>query len=148
MKVILLEEVRGIGKKFEVKDVKDGYARNFLFPNTLAEVATPAALKKLDAMKAAHEAKDAETKKHLEGIAHTIAKTQIEFDLKKGKDGSIFGSVNKESISKALREHKLILTERIDITLDHPIKEPGTYTIPINLKKGVTTELKILVKAE
>jgi len=148
MKVIILEDVRGIGKKFEIKEVRDGYARNFLFPNKLAEPATPSALKKLDEMKAAHTEKEIELKKRLEAAAREINAMTIQFDLKKGKDGSIFGVVNKEAILKALREHKFITNERIDITLDHPIKEPGTYTIPLDLKKGVTAELRILVKAE
>lgn len=148
MKVIILEEVRGIGHKFEIKEVKDGYARNFLFPNKLAEAATPEAVKKLAAMKAAHDEKENENKKHLESLARKINETTIQFDLKKGKDGSIFGSVNKDAVLKALREHKLILTERIDVTLDHPIKELGNYTVHLDLKKGVTAELKVLIKAE
>jgi large subunit ribosomal protein L9 len=148
MKVILLDEVRGIGHKYEVKEVRDGYARNFLFPNKLAETASPTSLKKLEKMKAEHDEKEIELKKHLESVAHHIGEMTIEFDLKKGKDGSIFGVVNKESILKALREHKLLSAERVDITLDHPIKEFGAYTIPIDLKKGVSTKLKIVVKAE
>ncbi|HVO28361.1 MAG TPA: 50S ribosomal protein L9 [Candidatus Paceibacterota bacterium] len=148
MKVIILEDVRGIGKKFEVREVRDGYARNFLFPNKLAEPANPTSLKKLEKMKAEHDAKEIEVKKHLEEVARKIGGMSIEFDLKKGRDGSVFGSVNKESVLKALREHKLITTERIDITLDRPIKEPGTHAVQLDLKKGVTAELKVVVKAE
>jgi large subunit ribosomal protein L9 len=148
MKVIILEEVRGVGKKFEVKEVSNGYARNFLFPNKLAEPANPSSLKKLEAMIAEHNKNENEYIKTLEAIARKIADMRIQFDLKKGKDGSIFGSVNKESILKALREHKLITKERVDITLDHPIKEPGLYVVPIDLKKGITVDLKIVVKAE
>jgi large subunit ribosomal protein L9 len=148
MQVIILEEVRGVGHKYEVKEVRDGYARNFLFPNKLAEPANATSLKKLEALKANLEKHDIELKKSLEAAAHRIAEMSIQFDLKKGKDGSIFGSINKEAVLKALREHKLITTERVDITLDHPIKEPGKYTIPIDFKKGVTAELKIIVKAE
>lgn len=148
MKIIILEEVRGIGHKYDVKDVSAGYARNFLFPNKLAEPANPSSLKKLEALKAEHSAKETEVLKHLTALAHRVGEMTIEFDLKHGKDGSVFGVVNKESILKALREHKLITTERVDITLDHPIKELGAYKIPIDFKKGITAELKILVKAE
>src|SRR5580698_1330778 len=146
MKVILLDEVRGIGKKYEVKEVRDGYARNFLFPNKLAETANPSSLKKLEEMRAEHDKNETELLKHLENMARQINDMTIEFDLKKGKDGSIFGVVNKEAILKALREHKLIGKERIDITFDHPIKELGSYVIPIDLKKGVTAKLKIVVR--
>jgi len=147
MKVILHEDVRGVGKKYEVKEVRDGYARNFLFPNKLAEPANPSSLKKLEAMKADLEKNELEYKKKLEEVARKVKGMSIQFDLKKGKDGSIFGSVNKEAVLKALREHHLITKERVDIMLDHPIKEPGNYVIPIDLKKGITVDLKIIVKA-
>lgn len=146
MKVILLEDIRGVGKKFEIKEVRDGYARNFLFPNKLAENATPSAMKKLDEMKSTHDAKEAELIKHLESIARSINSMKIQFDLKHGKGGSTFGSVNKESVLKALREHKLVTKEHVEIALNHPIKEAGTYDIPIDLKKGVKTILKIIVR--
>ena len=99
-------------------------------------------------MKAEHDKKDIELKKHLDALAKKISETKIQFDLKKGKDGSIFGSINKESVLKALREHKLISAERIEMTLDHPIKRPGEYTIAIDLKKGATASLKIVVTDE
>src|SRR5579872_4729452 len=107
MQIILLEDVRGVGLKHDIKEVRDGYARNFLFPNKLAERATPSSLKKLEEMKATHDAKEIELKKHLEEIARRITDMRIQFELKRGKDGSIFGSVNKEAVLKALREHKL-----------------------------------------
>ena len=98
MKVILLQDVRAIGKKFDVKEVSDGYARNFLFVNKLAKAATPGALKKLEAMKAAHEKEDHELHARLEGIARKLAGTKLEFELAADKSGALFGSVNKESI--------------------------------------------------
>jgi large subunit ribosomal protein L9 len=145
MKVILLEDVRNIGKRYNVKDVADGYARNFLFPNKLAEPATPVALKRLDAMKAAHEKDEKELIAHLQQIAQKLNETKLEFELKVDKTGAVFGSVNKESILKALREHDFITKERVDIDLDRPIKELGEHTVHVDLKKGVTTELKINV---
>jgi large subunit ribosomal protein L9 len=145
MKIILLEDVRNVGKKFDVKDVSDGYARNFLFPGNLAEPATVGALKKIEAMKATHEKEDKEIRAHLETIAKKISETKIEFELKADKSGAIFGSVNKESILKALREHHFVTKERVDIDLKYPIKELGEYVVPVDLKKGVVAELKILV---
>lgn len=146
MKVILLEDARRIGKKFEVKEVSDGYARNFLFPNKLAEPATAAALKKLDAMKAEHEKGDAELRARLHEIAHKLADTKLEFELKADDSGALFGSVNKESILKALREHGIVTKERVDIDLKYPIKEVGEFSVPVDLKKGVVAEVKIVVK--
>ena len=149
MKVIFLDDVRNVGKKYDIKDVSDGYARNFLFPNKLAETASPEAIKKLESMKAAHEKEDKETLAQLEAVARKINETKIEFEVKTDKSGAVFGSVNKESILKAMREHKLIGVERIDIDLKYPIKELGEYVVPIDLRKGVMAKLGVIVvKAE
>jgi large subunit ribosomal protein L9 len=148
MKIILQEDVRNIGKKFDVKDVSDGYARNFLFPNKLAEPATPGALKKLDALKAEHDKNEADLLGRLHEIAKKINGTTIEFFVKTDKSGAVFGSVNKESILKSLREHELVTKERVDIDLKYPLKEVGEYSVPIDLKKGVTATLKVLVSTE
>jgi large subunit ribosomal protein L9 len=148
MKVILLEDVRNIGKKYDLKDVSDGYARNFLFVNKLAEPATATALSKLEKRKAEHEKEDQELLKRLHEIARQINELGLQFELEADKQGSVFGSVNKEAITKALREHNIVRNERVDITLDHPIKKIGEYIVPVDLKKGITANLKILVKAK
>lgn len=148
MKVIFQDDVRNVGKKFDVKDVADGYARNFLFPNKLAEVATPSALKKLDAMKADHDKNETELITRLREIAKKITDTKIEFTVKTDKSGAVFGSINKESILKALREHNLVTKERVDIDLKHPLKDLGEYIIPIDLKKGIEAKLKVIITKE
>jgi large subunit ribosomal protein L9 len=145
MKVIFLGDVKNVGKKYDIKDVSAGYARNFLLPGKLAEIATPEAIKKLDSMKAAHEKEDKEAVAHLESLAKRINEIKIQFELKADKSGVAFGSVNKETILKAMREHKLIGAERIDIDLKYPIKELGEYVVPIDLKKGVTAKLGVIV---
>lgn len=146
MKVILLAEVRKVGKKYEVKDVSDGYARNLLFPNKLAEPATPGALKKLEAMRAEHEREDSELRARLAEIARKLADTKIEFTLAADSSGALYGSVNKDSILKALREHGFVTKERVEIELKYPIKEAGEYTVPVDLKKGVSADLRIIVR--
>jgi large subunit ribosomal protein L9 len=146
MQIILLEDVRNIGKRYEAKDVADGYARNFLFPNKLAEAATPAGLKKIEAMKAAHEKGEKELLARLHQIAAKLNETKLEFQLKADKTGAVFGSVNKEAILKALREHDFITKERVDIDLKYPIKELGEHAVEVDLKKSVKAKLKIIVK--
>lgn len=149
MNVIFLQDVRGVARRYDVKDVSDGYARNFLFPNKLAEPATAAALKKIEEGKAAHEKQEAEIMKQLDDAKRQIESVTIEFALKADKSGAPFSSVNKESILKALREHKFITTERVGVELKYPIKEFGDHAVEIDLKKGVTATLKIkVVKAE
>ncbi len=148
MKIILLEDVRGLGKKFEIKEVSDGYARNFLLPNKLVESATPGALKKLDALKAEHDKNETELLERLREVAKKINETKIEFTMKVDKSGAVFGSINKESILKALREQRLVTTERVEIDLKYPLKELGEYTVPLDLKKGVAAVLKVVIVAE
>jgi large subunit ribosomal protein L9 len=149
MKVIFIQDVHGVAKQYDVKDVSDGYARNFLFTNKLAEPATPAAIARIESMRAEHEKEDRELRERLEALAQKIAVTKIQFELKADKSGAPFGSVNKETILKALREHKLIGTERIDIDLKYPIKDFGEHTVQLDLKKGVTVKLGVIVvKAE
>jgi large subunit ribosomal protein L9 len=146
MKIILREDVRNLGKRFDVKEVNDGYARNFLFPNKLAEPATATSLKQIAAMKAESDKKENEIKAHLESVAVKLRETKLEFELKTDKTGAVFGSVNKDSILKALREHRLITTERVDIDLKHPIKELGEYSVMVDLKKDVVAKLGVIVK--
>ena len=148
MKVIILEDVKSIGKKFDIKEVSDGYARNFLFPNKLAELATPTTLKKIETMRAQHEKESMENEKTLKAIAMKIEATTLVFTLKTDKSGAAFGSINKDNILKALREHHLLTKERIDIDLDRPIKELGDHKVAVDLKKGVIAELKIKVEKE
>jgi large subunit ribosomal protein L9 len=148
MKVIFIEEVRNVAKKFDVKEVSDGYARNFLFPNKLAEPATPSAMKKLDALMAEHDKNEADLIARLKEIATKINGTKLEFFVKTDKTGAVFGSVNKESVLRALREHEFVRTERIDIDLKYPLKEIGEYVVPIDLKKGVTANLKVVIAKE
>ena len=148
MKVIFLQDVRGVGRRHETKDVSDGYARNFLLPNKLAEPATSAALKKIEEMKAVHDAADAALMKELEGAKREMESVILEFPLKADKSGAPFASVNKDTILKALRDHKFVTTERLSIELKYPIKEFGDHLVPIDLKKGVKANLKIRVVKE
>ncbi len=147
MKIIFLEDVRNVGHRYEAKDVADGYARNFLFPNKLAEPATPSALKKIEAMRAAHEKDEKELLARLHRIAQKLNEIKLEFEVKTDKTGAVFGSINKDSILKALREHDFLGKERVDIELKYPIKELGEHTVEVDLKKGVTATLKIIVKS-
>lgn len=148
MKVILLEDVRGVGKRFEVKDVSDGYARNFLFPNKLAKAATPSSLKELETLKSKLDREELEFRKRIETLARKIGEISLEFYLKTDKTGSVFGSVSKEMVLKALREHDIVSKERVEIILDRPLKEFAEHKIRVNLKKGIETELKIIVRPQ
>lgn len=143
MKIILLEDVKKIGKRFDVKEVSDGYARNFLFPNGLADVATPAALKELEKKKAEMEKEDHELVKRLEEISRLMKDRTLEFPVKAGANGEVFGSVTKEMILKGLRDSGLLRSERAEIKLERPLKELGVHNVEVDLKKGIKATLKV-----
>ncbi len=143
MKIILLKDVRGVGKKSEVRVVSDGYARNFLIPRGLARPATQGALKELSTLKAKTDGEEGELRKRLATLTERLRDRTLELHLKTNEEGKIFGSVTKDTILSAMRDAGLITKERVSIELDHPLKELGEYKIPIDLKKGVKTVLKI-----
>lgn len=143
MKVILKEDVRGVGRKHDIKDVSDGYARNFLFPQKLAEAVTKEALKRLEKRKV-ELAKD---EMRLMKLARELNDRHLEFTLKTGEDGSVYGSVTKEMILSAIRGH-FMTKDRVEINLEHPIKKIGEHMVPVNLKKGIEAKLKIIVQPQ
>ncbi len=148
MKVIFLQDVKSVAKRYDVKDVASGYARNFLLPKKLAEQATPAALKELAALREKAAAEAHEFEKRVEELKRKIGGQALEFYLKADESGSVFGSVNKEAILSALRDSGLITKERVEIKLERPIKELGEYKITVRFKNGGEAELRIIVRPQ
>ncbi len=151
MKVIILQDIKGIGKKFDVKEIKDGYARNFLIPRGLAKIATNAAIKELEVKKSVLEKHEKELKAKLESLAKNLAQREFVFSLNVGKKGEVFGSVAKDDIEEriyadinaGLREY---LKNNMEIKLEKPIKTTGEHQIEINLGKGVKTTVKVIIE--
>ncbi len=143
MKVILLQDIRNVGKKYDVKEVADGYVRNMLLPKGLVKFADKDALKELELLKKHDEKHDAELMKKLAEFAGAIDGKQIEFPVKTDDKGAVFGSVTKEMVLKALREHDFPHETRVEIELEHPIKKLGSFPVPVRFQKGI--EAKILV---
>jgi large subunit ribosomal protein L9 len=147
MKVILLQDVRKVGKKFEVKEVSDGYALNFLIPRKLAEVSTASSMKKVETVKA-HA--DAERKiqedllvknlKSLEGVT-------LHIKANANDKGHLFKGINKEELVKALKAETQIdlLPEYLD--LEKPLKEVGEFTIPVKVQ-ATEGKFKVEIAAE
>ncbi len=148
MKVILLQDIRGLGKKNDVKDVSDGFARNRLLPGNLVEPATDSALARLRAFKARSIAEDAALVKRLHEIAATLKHRTIELTVRTDKTGKVFGSVNTDTILKALRDANILNTERVDIALQQPIKTIGDHKVAVDLKHGVIAELTVRVRPQ
>lgn len=153
MKVIILEDAKDLGKKFDIKEVKDGYAKNFLIPNNLAKAATPANLKDLTRQKSAWEAKEKEIIAHLQRIANQLEGIALDFSLKVGENGQVFGSVTTSEIEKALKNLGIFQKfskeiKKIEILLEKPIKELGDYSIEIDLGKGIKPKIKVEVHSQ
>ena len=147
MNVILLKDVEKLGLRGEVVNVARGYARNFLLPRQLAEVATEGRVKevkRIDAQKALHEARSSDQAAE---IAATLGKTVLRFDVKSGPTGSLFGSVTPTDIADEIWRTRKIRVDRRKIGVD-TIKRIGRYTVPVDVFEGVTAELKLMVVPE
>ncbi|MCR4328610.1 MAG: 50S ribosomal protein L9 [Patescibacteria group bacterium] len=149
MKVVFQKDVPGKGRKNEVKEISDGYARNFLFPRGIAKPATPAALNEVEAVHIAKEKEDRELAKHLDAIRNTLMERAITFTLKTDDAGSIFGSVTKDQILSELRNTKILGKERAEVILDHPLKSFGEHAVKIRFPRGGDfMEAKVIVTPE
>ena len=144
MKVVLLRDVKNVGKKNDVKNVSDGYGKNFLLARGLAKLATVSSLKEVEVK---HEYEETD-EKHLKDLTKKIAEKTLEFYVKTDKHGSVFGSVNKEEIMSGLRSAKLITNDRIEIKIPKPIKELGDHEVEFSLRKGITGKLKIRLHSQ
>lgn len=147
MKVIFLEDVKGKGKKGEIKEVPTGYAQNFLIKKNLAKEATSQTIGELKGKQKAEEKAQAEilaeakeTKKALED-----EKTVVSFSEKVGPDGRTFGSITAKKISEELKKQFDIIVDKRHIELDHPIRAIGLIEVPVKLHKEVKAEIKLRV---
>jgi large subunit ribosomal protein L9 len=147
MEVVLRQDVDSLGLRGEVVNVARGYARNFLLPRGLAELATPAIQKELakrDAIRARSEAK---TVDEARAIAARIEGKELRFDVNAGPTGSLFGSVTATDVADRLWTEQKIRVDRRKLKLD-TIKRIGRYTVPLELFADVTVELKLVVAPE
>lgn len=137
MKVILLQDVARIGRRFEVKDVPDGHALNFLIPRNMAELATPENLKRVQARAAKQETDHANREEAFDAALAKLSETQVTLSAEANDQGHLFKGIKPADIVSALEAHSVTLTED-QIELPRPIKEVGTHTIVVHLgeKKG------------
>lgn len=145
MKVILSQNVKNIGKIGDVKEVSDGYARNFLLPKKLAEAATETGIKNVENLKnKMAEAEQADLEKNQQ-LAESLQDREILIQVKE-KDGKLFGSVNAKMIAKELKKEVLDIDEK-SVILAEPIKKVGEYDVKIELGHGIETFVKVIVEA-
>ena len=145
MKVIFLQDVKGQGKKGEMKEVSDGYARNYLMPRNLATQATADNLNALKIKEKAAAAKAAREKAHAEENAKRLEGVQVIIRAKAGSSGKLFGAVTSQEIADALREQYGIDIEKNQIVQGDPIKQYGAYTVKVKLGYEVSGTVNLLV---
>ncbi|MFH1782045.1 MAG: 50S ribosomal protein L9 [Candidatus Omnitrophota bacterium] len=144
MKVILIENVEKVGSMGDVVQVKDGYARNFLFPNNLAKPATGSNLKIIDQIKKKQALALEKEKKLQEELRDKLTSVSCTLAVEAGDDDKIFGSVNNQDISQALEQEGYDIDKR-KISLLEPIKKLGVYHVFVKLHPEVTADVKVWV---
>lgn len=147
MKIILLDDVNKVGRRGDVRDVSDGYARNFLIPKKLALSATQGNLNNLEHIKKQQEAKADRVKTDAETVRARIEALTFEDRRQASEEGKLFGSVTSQHLADFLTQ-KGIPTERRRIHLDEPIKTLGETTVEIRLHPEVSAQLKVSVVRE
>ncbi len=146
MKVILLEDVKSLGKKGELVEVNDGYARNFILAKKLGLEATPKNMNDLK-LKRAHEDKlAAQRLDEAKAFAEDLKKVQVTLKIKAGEGGRLFGSISSKEIAQAAKEQLDLEIDKKKLVMPTPIKAVGTTMVPIKLHPKVTGELKVVVQ--
>lgn len=147
MKVILKEEIKNLGKKGDVVEVKDGYGRNYLLRKQLALLATKKAILDLEKKKEAETKKVEEETKKIQDLANALQKEVLEFKLKTNPKGEPFGSVTRTKILNELLKRNYRL-KKFQIQLEKPLKEFKEYLIKIKLDYNIFSEIKVKVLKE
>ncbi len=147
MKVILISDVENVGSVGDVKDVKNGMARNFLFPRKLAIKATEANLKAWESRIEAIRLRKTEVLENAKALAEKLEGLEISIPAKSGEEDRLFGSVTSQNISDALGEKGFEISRR-DIALDGTIKALGTYSVALKLHTDVTQQITVNVVKE
>ncbi len=148
MKVILTQDVKGTGKAGEVKDVADGYARNFLIPRKLAVPATAGALKGVEQRQAAESKRAAAEETTARELATRISAEPIVIRAKVGDQGRLYGSITSGDVADQISQHLGQPIDKRRIELTDPIRQLGTFQVPIRLHRAVTANLTVEVQAE
>ena len=148
MKVILLDNIKGVGKKDEIINASDGYARNYLFPKKLAVEATKENLGKLESKNEANKFKKQNEKNDAIEVANKLKELVLTIKVKAGENGKIFGGVTSKEISENLKEQYKIEIDKKKIEVKETIKNIGRFTINIKLYEGGNAKLTVNIIAE
>ncbi len=148
MKVLLIKDVKDLGKKGEIKDVKDGYGQNFLIGKGYALLATNEVMRKYESDQRKKAAAEAEEIANLKTIEKQLAQFKLTIKRKLGANGSLFGAVTKDEIAHELKEQHGIEIDKKSIEIEHAIKTTGDFDVSIKLGHGIHAVLKLSILGE
>ena len=146
MKVILKADVKGVGKKNEIINASDGYARNFLLPKNLAVEANAENMSKLQAQKDATQFRKDTEKEEAKKVAEKLTKIMVRIDVKAGENGKIFGGVSAKDIAESLEKQHGIKIDKKKVDLKETIKTLGVHNVDVKLFEGVFGKIKVDVR--
>ncbi|MBP5304299.1 MAG: 50S ribosomal protein L9 [Lachnospiraceae bacterium] len=146
MEVILLQDVKSLGKKGDICKINDGYARNFILPKKLGVEANAKNLNDLKLQKAAEAKHAQEVLDEAKAFAAELEKMEVVLSIKTGEGGRTFGSVSTKEIAEAAKKQLNIEIDKKKLVLNDPIKSPGIFNVPIKLHPQVTGSIKVIVK--
>jgi len=147
MKVVLLEDIENLGKKFEIKEVKDGYARNFLIPKGLVKIADERTLEWAQTQKETQEKKAEEELKGIQALASEIDGLEVNISVKIGDKGQLFEKINEQKIVEKLKEIGFEIKKN-QIILEKPIEEIGEFPLKIKFDHNLESEITVIVVEE
>lgn len=148
MRIILLQDVEGLGKAGDLKDVADGYARNYLVRRRLAASATPALLANHQQRIAAQQRKQEKMSEENRTLADRLAQVTLTFKARVGRQGRLYGSITSQDIAAGLRDAEGLTVDRRLIELTSPIRTIGTYPITIKVAPKIDAQIKVQVMDE
>ncbi len=147
MKVLLLQDVKGQGKKDQIVDVSDGYARNFLFPKKLAVVADNKAINEVKNREASKQYKIETEKAAARATAAKLSEVVVRISVNAGADGRLYGSITSKDIAEALAKQHGVIVDKRKIVMPDPIKAYGTYNFDVRLYPEIVGSVKVTVGA-
>ncbi len=148
MEIILLEDIEGVGIKGDLANVSPGYARNFLLPKHLAEVANPGRLDEVRRRMEERKAREARTAEQAVDVAATLNKTVVTIGAHAGEGERLYGSVTNADIADAIWSARKVRVDKHKVRLDEPIKSLGTFMVDIDVFEGVEASVKVIVVPE
>lgn len=146
MKVILLQDIKGTGKKDQIIEASDGYARNYLIPRKLAKEATAEAINSIEKSKSADKHREAVKKAEAEAKARELKGKVIQLSVRGGDNGKLYGAITNDQIAAALKEQHGFEVDKRKLELDEPIKTAGQSFVTLKLMAGISTRMIVNVK--